>query len=161
MRGMRPVVDAGIVVGLCAVFALAFNAIRFKGLEWFPSREYQILVPCPETLGEATAISPEALHDGDARRLIVDARVVSEFEAWHVSGAISVPFDYLEPTPTDTIRRIAASGAQEVTVYGDGFDPDSGEQLARELSGKGIRNVSFVRGGAPALRPVGGEGGRP
>jgi len=157
---MRLMGDAGIVLGLCAVFALAFNAIRPKGLEWFPSQDYQILVPCPETLGEAAAISPEALRDGDSRRLVVDARVASEFDAWHVPGAINVPFDYLEPTPADTIRRIAASGAQEVAVYGDGLDPDSGEQLARELSGKGIRNVSFVCGGAPAMRPAMGEVGR-
>jgi hypothetical protein len=36
-------------------------------------------------------------------------------------------------------------------VFGDGGNPDSGEQLAREIAGKGIRNVRFVEGGAPLL----------
>ncbi len=44
-----------------------------------------------------------------------------------------------------------------MVVYGDGGDPDSGEQLARELAGKGIRNVGFVRGGAPAILAARGE----
>jgi hypothetical protein len=39
-----------------------------------------------------------------------------------------------------------------VVVFGDGGDPDSGEQLARELAGAGIRNVVFVAGGAPRLQ---------
>ena len=38
-----------------------------------------------------------------------------------------------------------------MVVYGDGGDPDSGEQWAALLSGAGIKNVVFVKGGAPAL----------
>lgn len=72
---------------------------------------------------------------------------------------MNVPYDYLDPTPGSVIeelaRRIARSKAQRVYVYGDGEDPDSGEQLAREISGKGVRNVFFVRGGAPALQEQG------
>ena len=39
-----------------------------------------------------------------------------------------------------------------MVVYGDGLEPDSGEELAKEIAGKGIRNVSFVQGGVKALR---------
>ena len=70
---------------------------------------------------------------------------------WHPTGAIAVPFDYLEPTSPEQVRRIASSGAGRVVVFGDGNNPDSGEQLAREIAGKGIRNVRFVEGGAPLL----------
>jgi hypothetical protein len=45
-------------------------------------------------------------------------------------------------------------------VFGDGQDPDSGEQLARELAGRGIRNVRFVQGGAPALAATANGGAR-
>jgi hypothetical protein len=48
-------------------------------------------------------------------------------------------------------RSIAASGASRVVVYGDGGRPDSGEHLGREISGRGIKNVFFVRGGAAAV----------
>jgi hypothetical protein len=38
-----------------------------------------------------------------------------------------------------------------VIVYGDGGRPDSGEYLGKEISGRGIKNVYFIRGGAPAV----------
>jgi hypothetical protein len=77
----------------------------------------------------------------------------------------------LAPTPPETIQEITQSGAKRVLVYGDGDAPDSGHQLGRELAAAGIRNITFVEGGAPALRraleakapaapgaaPVGGE----
>ena len=52
------------------------------------------------------------------------------------------------------VETIAASGATRVVVYGDGGAPDSGEYLGREISGRGIKNVFFVTGGAPALLGV-------
>jgi hypothetical protein len=58
------------------------------------------------------------------------------------------------------VHAIAASGASQVVVFGDGKDPDSGEQLARELAGRGIRNVRFVQGGAPALETAASGGAR-
>ena len=42
--------------------------------------------------------------------------------------------------------------ARKVIVYGDGDDPDSGRQLADAISGKGVKNVFHVRGGADALK---------
>ena len=66
-----------------------------------------------------------------------------------------MPYDWLDPIPGADMQRlaraIAASRATRVVVYGDGERPDSGEHLGREISGRGIKNVSFVRGGAPAL----------
>ncbi len=66
-----------------------------------------------------------------------------------------MPYDWLDPVPETVLRElarsIAASRATRVVVYGDGGRPDSGEHLGREISGRGIRNVAFVRGGAAAL----------
>jgi hypothetical protein len=47
-----------------------------------------------------------------------------------------------------------------VVVVGDGEDPDSGRELARELAGKGLKNMAYVTGGAPALKAA-LTGGRP
>jgi hypothetical protein len=68
---------------------------------------------------------------------------------------VNVAYDWLDPVPEETLselaRSIAASGATRVVVYGDGKRPDSGEHLGREISGRGIKNVFFIRGGAPAV----------
>ena len=88
--------------------------------------------------------------------MVVDARPAAEAAAWRFGQALNVPYDYLDPTPDEVLgevaRAIAASRARHLAVYGDGESPDSGEQLAREISASGIKNVLFVRGGAPALQ---------
>lgn len=146
--------DAALVAAGCTALAISTNALRADGLPLVQKEAYKILVPCPETSGEAIAVSPETPLLGDPRVLIVDARARPAFAAWHVTRAVSIPFDYLTPTPADLIHRTASSGARKVLVYGDGGDPDSGEQLARELSAKGIKNVHYVQGGASALIAV-------
>jgi hypothetical protein len=39
-------------------------------------------------------------------------------------------------------------------VFGDGSSPDSGQEMARELAGRGMVNVFFVDGGWSAVRAV-------
>jgi hypothetical protein len=153
--------DCAIVVAACTAIALAQNGVRSDGLPLVQAEEYQILVPCPETSGQVAATPPAAAMKGDAAVLLIDARGAAAFAQWHAPGAINVPFDYLEPTSLERLHRIAASGAREVLVYGDGNDPDSGEQLAKELAGRGIRNVGFTSGGAPAILSLGREGAQP
>lgn len=149
--------DAVVIAALCAAVGIAVNAVRTDGITLVQQEPYQILVPCPESMGEAEGVSPEQLDLANAKLLLIDARSKAQFAQWHANRALSVPFDYLESVNEAHVRRVASSGAQEVLVYGDGADPDSGEQLARELSSKGIRNVRFVRGGAPVLQSPGGQ----
>jgi hypothetical protein len=146
------------MVALCTVVAIAVNGVRSEGVPFIQKEAYEILVPCPETKGTATAFAPDTALLFDHRVAIIDARPTEAFQRWHLAWALNVPYNYLEPTQPAIIRRIAASGAREVLVYGDGDDPDSGEQLARELAGKGIKNVGFVKGGAPALAALGKYG---
>lgn len=153
--------DAAIVVVVCALVSLGVNGVRPDGIPMVQKSEYQILVPCPETGGEAIALVADTPLLRSPHGLIIDARSSQEFNQWHALGAINIPFDYLEPTPKEAIDRIVSSGAQKVVVYGDGGAPDSGEQLARELSGKGVRNMHFVRGGAPAIMAYNLRGAAP
>lgn len=150
--------DAAIIVAGAAGIALAVNAARStRAIPLVAEKPYEILVPCPEVQGDATPLAPAEVRTGESGVLLVDAREDAAFRAWHLPGARSVPFDYLEAVSTEHVQAIARSGARRIVVYGDGDNPDSGEQLARQLSGKGIRNVHFVKGGAPALRaPRGG-----
>lgn len=143
--------DALLVLAACAVVGAATNALRPGGIAFVQRSAYEILVPCPEGSGDAQAIPADDPAVWETRTLLVDARPAAEHQRWHPVDAMSVPFDYLEPTAPELVRRIASSGAMRVVVLGDGGAPDSGEQLARELAGKGIRNMRFVAGGAPLL----------
>lgn len=149
--------DAALVVAFSTAVALVTNWLHPTArIPLVAEREYQVLVPCPEHEGKtAAAVSSDQVRPGEAGTMLVDAREEEAFKAWHPPGAICVPYDYLEPTPTELIKKVLEARARRVVVYGDGDDPDSGEQLANELSGKGIRNVSYVKGGAPALKKRG------
>lgn len=152
--------DAAVATLVCSAVGIAFNALRPSGIPFVASKAYEIFVPCPEPLGEVEGIEPSDPLIHDPKTLLVDARPKEEYEAWHLDGARNIPFDFLEALPDDVVRSLAASGAARVVVYGDGEDPDSGRELAREVAGRGVRNVFFVKGGAKALRKQGG-GERP
>jgi rhodanese-related sulfurtransferase len=148
--------DAGLVLIVAAALALGFNGVRAEGLPLVAQEEYEVLVPCPDTVAEAPPLEPGAV--GGRGDLLLDARSAAEYARWHAAGARSLPFDYLDPTPAGRVKEVARSGARRVVVYGDGQTPDSGHELARELAGRGIRNVYHVRGGAPALQALARRG---
>lgn len=147
--------DCLIVVVVSAGLALATNALRSSGsIALVADKDYQILVPCPEYVGKpARFLQPHQLKVEQGTDLIVDAREKTAYNQWHLPGAISIPYDYLEPNPEE--RKILDTRARRVVVYGDGDSPDSGQQLANAISGKGLKNVFYVKGGAPALRKEG------
>ena len=160
-RPMRVALRDALLISLvCAVVGTGVNALRASGIPLVQDTEYQILVPCPEGSSDVQSLS---VHDpmlADKRSLWIDARSPVQSQRWHVAGARNVTFDYLEPTCSADVNAIAASDASQVVVFGDGKDPDSGEQLARELAGRGIRNVRFVQGGAPVLKAAAAGGTR-
>ena len=151
----RSVLEAAAVVGIAAAVALAFNAVRPSGLPLVARTPYQTLVPCPEPGGPVEALEPSSPALASPRSFLIDARSPAEYGAGHLEGAVNIPYDWLDPVPEAELaglaRSIAASGAARVVVYGDGGRPDSGEHLGREFSARGIKNVGFVRGGAPEL----------
>jgi rhodanese-related sulfurtransferase len=149
--------DAIIIAGASAMVALLVNALRTNSLPLVATQEIETMVPCPEPMGEATPIPATDDRIRSATSLLVDARSAEDFASWHAREAVSFPFDWL--AESDEVKRQAAQVAKEiartrrryVVVYGDGEDPDSGEHWAALLSGAGIKNVVFVKGGAPAL----------
>jgi hypothetical protein len=139
-----------IALAACGV-GLGVNSLRPDGLPLVAEREYDLFVPCPEPLGVVEALDPADPRLRAPGTLLVDARDMAVRQAAPLAGAEPVPFDYLASVSRDTVARLAASGAARVVVAGDGADPDSGRELARELAGQGLKNVSYVSGGAPAL----------
>jgi hypothetical protein len=154
--GLRQVVkDALVIVAASSALALAIIPFHPNAIPLVADQAYETLVPCPVSGGPAEPLAADdPALDGSAV-FFVDARPADAFARSHADGAVSVPYDYLDPTPKEVLealaRDIARSGAQRLVVYGDGEEPDTGEELAKEISGFGIKNVHFVRGGAPAL----------
>lgn len=151
--------DAVLLVTGASVVGILVNFVHPDRIPFVTREAYEVLVPCPEPGGEVASMAADDPQLLAPETLLVDARGREEHAAWRLGNAMNVPYDYLDPTPPDVIatlaRQIARSRAQQVVVYGDGDEPDSGEQLAREISASGIKNVYFVRGGAPAIkRPV-------
>lgn len=148
--------DAVLISAAACAVGLLVNLFHPEKIPYIAEEEYETLVPCPEPGGEVTPMeATDALvQAGDT--LIVDARAKQEHQAWKLRDAMNIPYDYLEPIPDEAlkelIKRIQKKGAHRVLVYGDGKNPDSGEQAGKEISGKGVKNVFFVKGGAPALR---------
>lgn len=151
----RVLAEAVLVTVVATLVALTVNALRADGLPLLARVPYQTLVPCPEPGGPVVPLAPASPLVASRRSFLVDARERSEFERGHLPGARSLPYDWLDPVPEESLgalaTAIAASGAARVVVYGDGGRPDSGEHLGREISARGIRNVHVVSGGAPAL----------
>jgi hypothetical protein len=150
----RALGDACLIVLIGMVVALVANFLRADGLPLVARTPYSTLVPCPEPGGPVESLDAGSPEVASGKSCLVDARSQSEFDTQHLPGALNVHYDWLDPLPEETLaelaRSIAASGAMRVVVYGDGGRPDSGEYLAKEISGRGIKNVHFIRGGASA-----------
>lgn len=149
--------DAAIVSALSAVLALGFNALRSESLPLVALEEYRILVPCPVALAKIESMSPGDPRLADEANLVIDARDESEFSAWHLPGARNLVNDFITDVPAETVdalvEEILENRTPRLVVYGDGGRPDSGEDLGKLLAGKGLKNVFFIEGGAPALQP--------
>ncbi len=149
--------DAIVIAAAGSLVALAVNALRAEPLPLIARAEIETMVPCPEPMGTATPVPPGDERVKSSQTLLVDARSPEEYAAWHPDGAVSFPFDWLAESDeiarkaAEVAKAIARSRRQHVVVYGDGGDPDSGEHWSALLSGAGIKNVVFVKGGAPAL----------
>lgn len=150
--------DAFIIFIMATALALVSNVFREDGIPLVAKEEYTILVPCPESMGEAIAINADDPLVKDPAALLIDVRSRKEFEEWHLSQAINQPYDWLaeqdevDREAAEIAKNIARSGKHHVIVYGDGGNPDSGKYWAASLSGSGIKNVVFISGGAVALR---------
>jgi hypothetical protein len=147
--------DAVVAATISTAVALLVNTLRPAGLSLVAASPYRVLVPCPEPGGPVEPLAADDPAIAGKRTFLVDARPAADFDRRHLPGAVNLPYDWLDPVSEDRLQAvaeaIAASGATRVAVYGDGGRPDSGEHLGREISGRGIKNVFFVVGGAPAL----------
>jgi len=144
--------DAAVVVAVAAVLALSVNGLRADGLPLVATEPYAIFVPCPEPVGDAFPLAAADVAWGAPSELVIDARAADAYSAWHADEAVHLAYDFLDPVAEERVDELLRSRASRVVVYGDGGVPDIGEELGRELAGRGMRNVHFVEGGVSAVR---------
>jgi rhodanese-related sulfurtransferase len=157
--------DALLVLIIATTLALVINAFREDGIPLVAKEEYTILVPCPESMGEAIAINADDPLINNPASFLIDVRSRKEFDEWHLPQALNQPYDWLaeqdqvNEKAAEIAKNIARSGKHHVVVYGDGGNPDAGRYWAASLSASGIKNVVYISGGADALRRLDGLSG--
>ncbi|MEE6209873.1 rhodanese-like domain-containing protein [Salarchaeum sp. III] len=85
-----------------------------------------------------------ALLDADADATILDTRPPESFDAWHLPGAVNVPYKPNQPFPGDALPDDLDTTDRVLTVCAKGT---SSRFLADELESAGYRDVSVVAGG--------------
>jgi rhodanese-related sulfurtransferase len=151
---IRDLIVAIVIVILAGALGLLVNSIRGDtGIPLHASEPYNIFVPCPEPQGEATALSYDEFEqleylktDGvNTRILLIDSRDRTKYEARHLKGALSIPYDFLEPVHEEHLQNIVNKAPTRVIVYGEIDLVHIGEELAKELAGHGIKNVYYIK----------------
>jgi rhodanese-related sulfurtransferase len=146
---------AVLLAALSAGLGLVVNAVRGQGLPLVDAPPYMIYKPCPERSKEATAILPSDLPADLTGLVVVDARGKAAFEAGHLPGARSIPYDPLLPLDPMIVDELRTVPAGRLLVYGD-TEIDSGKLLSGELASAGLLGVRYLQGGFEAF-----SGGRP
>lgn len=146
-----------LIVIACALLGLVANFLNPQGIPFIAKRAYTTLVPCPEPGGDVSGISVDEIKL-EKRSFIIDARSVEAYRLAHLKNAVHLTYDYLDPTPKEKLKEIAKKAAQSranrVVVYGDGQNPDSGKELAKEISASGLKNVCYIIGGEKSLDEI-------
>lgn len=87
--------------------------------------------------------------------LFIDARLPQEYQAGHIKGAISIPYDQRE-AHLQALRKMAGP-QQRIIVYCDGQECGQSKKLSGYLIQQGWRNVQVFRDGFPAWQEAGLE----
>lgn len=144
LRYIRNAIIISVVVSCLAVIV---NFIHPNRIPLISEKPYETLVPCPDSTGHIEEVSYSEIKGRLNEALVIDARAAEDFDKWHIDGSINIPYDYLSPVCPLKIKEIIKSKKKYVVVYGDGEEPDSGRELAKELATRGVKNVHYIRGG--------------
>lgn len=149
------VAKSTVLTAACILFAVGFNMLRPNGIDLVAQAEYQIYVPCPETMIAAESVTTEAVQS-NRHVLYVDVRPREDFRREHIRGAINFPYPLLDgELPPNRVNDLMRRGSVIVTYDGGGRNVQ-GEMMAALLMTSGIPDVSHLEGGLSAWRKNGG-----
>ncbi len=140
-----------ILVIIISFLAILINFVHPHRIPFVAERPYEIYVPCPDTTGSIKELDKNEFISLSKDSVIIDARSREEYEKWHFEDAINIEYDYLSPICPLKIKEVISMKRKYVIVYGDGEEPDSGKELAKEIATKGLKNVHYLKGGIKEL----------
>lgn len=166
-------VQMAIIVLLALVFGVMTNATREDPLDWI-AKKPTIEIVDPDTttlapqdtipkevdpnlpswaqgigseLGNFKGVSLKQIYTDiyqNEQGVLIDSRYASEYEAGHIAGAVSIPYDEV----MDHLDQIAAYPLDTlIVVYCDGSGCDSSYMLAEELINLGYTKIFVFVGG--------------
>ena len=165
----RLALRVAVLVALPALAALAVDLARPDGLPLVADTDYrnEILVPCPENVKEARAVTWAELPVDLAGLTVVDARNQGEYLAGHVPNAISIPHRALHTADPQFKAALAADLAplkgiagERILVCGD-ERIGSGRDFASVLLENGFAGVRYLSGGCDEWIRAGRDYERP
>jgi thiosulfate sulfurtransferase len=146
-RTGRILISAAIIVGASALWALAFNAWRPKGVAWVR-----------ETVSDQSGVGkmltlPRAKQLFDTGALFVDTRTDDEFAAGHIRGALHLYYAHVEAEWQRALANVDFD--QPIVCYCSGGGCNSSLIVADFLERQGFGKVYVFEGGWPAWSAAG------
>ncbi|MBU1069486.1 hypothetical protein KJ975_07965 [Myxococcota bacterium] len=142
--------DAGLLVVLAVVCALAFNALRPEGLSLLRYAPFDLLGPCPEIQDNVPKITADKLKPGDPNIVIVDVRLAWDFVSGHIPDAWFLPMYETAPPDEEVVSRLRALRPGTWIVLVGAAGTVTAERALTALSVQGLRGLFVLEGGLEA-----------
>ena len=147
-RTGRIFISAAVMVAVCAVWAVAFNAVRPNGIPWLRPRATEGVDGGGKLLNLARA---KEMFDRGA--MFIDTRTPDEFATGHIRGAQLLYYTHVE---TEWNRVFAdVDFDQPIVCYCSGGGCNSSLIVADFLEKQGFGKVFVFEGGWPAWSEAG------
>ena len=147
--------DAGLLVAVAAVAALAFNALRPAGLPLLRYAPFDLLGPCPELADEIPRLAPEKLKIGDPNVVVVDVRLPWDHLEGRLPGSWFMPMYETAPLDPAVVARLKAQKPGTWIGLVGTAGTATAEPALTALSGQGLRGLFVLEGGLEAWRKLG------
>jgi len=147
--------DAGLLVALAAVAALAFNALRPGGLPLLRYAPFDLLGPCPELADVIPRLAPDKLVPGDPNVIVVDVRLPWDHLEGRVPGSWFLPMYETAPLDGSVVARLRTLKPGTWIVLAGTAGTATAERALTALSAQGLRGLFVLEGGLEAWKKLG------
>ncbi|MDF7798703.1 rhodanese-like domain-containing protein [Pontiellaceae bacterium B1224] len=146
----------GIILLISGVVSFLANSVHPRKIPWVQSWSNQVEAKAKQNGIKVIPLSValQKFQSLEEPATFVDARSVDEFEAGHIPGALSIPFQSLEEE-FPMIGSLIDSG-QELIVYCQNRECDDSLLLAMELQAMGAENLVLYIDGFEVWQKYGG-----
>ncbi|MDF7823127.1 rhodanese-like domain-containing protein [Pontiellaceae bacterium B12227] len=144
----------GIILLVSGMLALVANLVHPRRIPWVQSWSNHVEAKARKAEIRVIPFSVALQKFQTSEVVFMDARPAGEFEAGHISGAVSMPFQSLEEQ-FPMIGNLINSG-KELVVYCSNRECDDSLVLATELKAMGAENLTLYIDGFEVWQKYGG-----